>query len=439
MKVRSVRGKRRLRMAVFSASCIFLIAAVVSFTFLLRDIKNALDAQEAGSDITRVPSMTPVPTSPPASSGEDDITPTTVPDVPAFGTRAVQKEVFKLATGTCACGDAFRGGVLSSAGFASLFFEEYGEEISAEKVSIGDVAVGSGYSGICIGFLEDVPVFAYVGTLSLNETEESCVLLSYDRGRKDAHLYGRYPVSFETYYDTCDGDGDEALFLLCMEELEKKEAWYADVLYSYGTLLSDGDFDAAAAFVDDNELISANRKLIREEFDAYIRRFGREHGCTGAFSLYVNRWYDFGGYYVFAASAVSLETADFLKIYGGVEIRISEAGSIYPVGNIIEQGSICGIVPAVSVELIDNGDGTYRTERKEIEYGGFYDEDGNYAYRDKNGDVFILEEGEELIVDPEQESADNPYFADILQRQQEEEERLKQEFETKENNNLQER
>lgn len=414
MKIRSRQGKRRLRIATLVASCLCLLAAILIMMPLISEMGNRPyeKEKEVSGESEQLPHISAVPTELPQYQAERTA---------AYTAAEIQKELLGLSTDTIPYGKEYREGRLISNALIGLFYEEYGEQIDLSKVSVGDIATGNGYDGICVGFYEGIPVFAYIGAHSLNEKEDSCVFLGFDRSVKDDVLFGRYPIEFSAYYDTCSGDGDKEAFSACMEYLKEKESWYADTIYSYGKLLSENRPDEAAAYINEQELTNSNRKLIREEFDAFIRNFGKEHGCSGSFNLYVDHVYDFSGYYVFSVRTISMDAPDYFHTYGEAEVRISSSGAIYPVGNLVENGSRCGIVQSVDILLTDNKDGTYSTMRNEMEYGGFYDEYGRYAYRDRDGNVFFLEDGEELIIDPEHEAEANPYLAEVLRKLQEEE------------------
>lgn len=414
MKIRSKQGRRRLRIATLAASCLCLLAAILIMMPLISEIgSRPYEKEKETSAEPEQPSyISPIPTEQPQYQEERTAT---------YTAAEIQKELLGLSMDTISYGEEYRNGRLTSDALIGLFYGEYGKQIDVSEVSIGDIATGNGYDGICIGFYEETPVFAYIGTHSLNEKEDSCIFLGFDCNVKDDVLFGRYPIKFSAYYDTCSGEGDDESFSSCMEYLKRKESWYADTIYTYGKLLSENRADEAAAYINGQELISSNRKLIREEFDAFIRNFGKEHGCSGSFNLYVERVYDFSGYYVFSVKTISMDAPDYLYTYGNAEMRISSSGSIYPIGSITENGSLCGIVQSVDILAIDNKDGSYSTTRNDVEYGSFYDEYGRYAYRDKEGNVFFLEDGEELIIDPEHEAETNPYLAEVLQKLQEEE------------------
>ena len=310
----------------------------------------------------------------------------------------LQKEILSIVRNeNYAWGSMYRGSLLLPAGFSQLFIPEcyYIMEISYDEISVGDVAVGDGITGICVGFISAEPVFAYVADKTVYDYGYGAVCLGYSKVHNNRTLAGMYPANFTTFYDCYSSAGAADLFNAKMTELTENTPWYADAVYGYGRLFSDNKAELIASLIPDDALEQSNMKVHEEAFFRFVENFAESKGCPpGAYSFHVTKKvYEGEDSVTLQIACVSLEPATYLEKYGEWYITMYPDSKYSPCGpKLSEYADECGFVRAKEITVgKDEETGNIVVEEKELVYGVTTDEDGRPNIRGEDGSIIYLD------------------------------------------------
>ena len=189
--------------------------------------------------------------------------------------------------------------------------------ISSMEVSVGDVASYGNGTGVCVGFNNGLPVYAYYSSLQMLEGHENGgVYLGYSLEDSDSLLYGMFPVPFETYYDVTNGSGDNAAFYKKLNSVRGAVLVEQEVLFRYGRMVSRKEGAVLAEDVPEEYLLSELRmKLLHDEYITFIDTFAEKNlACTGAYSFFSKGKKEGDGYTIYNISAVSLNAGSAFEV-----------------------------------------------------------------------------------------------------------------------------
>ena len=189
--------------------------------------------------------------------------------------------------------------------------------ISSKEVSVGDVASYGNGTGVCVGFNDGMPVYAYYSPLQMLESRESGgVYLGYSLEDCDSLLYGMLPVPFETYYDVMNGNGNNAAFYDKLYGVSRGKMEEMEVLFRYGRMASRKEGKALAEDVPEEYLLSELRmKLSCNEYAAFVDTFGEKRlACAGEYTFYPKKKKEEEEYTIYSISAVSLDAGSVFDV-----------------------------------------------------------------------------------------------------------------------------
>lgn len=280
-------------------------------------------------------------------------------------------------------------GVLTSEGFSEAFYEGRGTEIGMHSVGIGDYAVGNGISGICVGYYEGTPVYAYMAEYAAYGPVENGVCLGYSKAQKDTLFYGMYPVAFDTYYKGTTGELGKDAFPECVEQLPETP-WYTDLVYAYGRMMANVSTDALMEEILHERLSGDNQKLNRDSFEKFLKNLPSSQGFEGDYYLYIDSVEEGRRYTEVEVKFIPCGTG-FYKPIGSWQLTLyPEYEKFLPCGVNYKAYMDVGFVRENNVTVTEE-DGKVKVEKEEIIYGQTVDEEGRRIYRLDDGTIIYLE------------------------------------------------
>lgn len=190
-------------------------------------------------------------------------------------------------------------------------------KISSMEVSVGDVASYGNGTGVCVGFNDGLPVYAYYSSLQMLEGHGSGgVYLGYSLEDCDSLLYGMLPVPFDTYYDVVSGGGNDMAFSEKMHDVSQGKLDELEVLFDYGRMASRGEGKSLADVVPEEYLLNELRmKLSHNEYVSFVDTFGEKNlACSGEYTFYPKEKKEEEEYTIYNISAVSLNAGSVFEV-----------------------------------------------------------------------------------------------------------------------------
>ena len=287
-------------------------------------------------------------------------------------------------------GMAYGDGTITTEGFATLFYDSPGAEIGINEVRIGDCAIGSGISGICVGFYNHLPVFAYVSNYTVDGRKENPICFGYAREQSTDLFCGMYPVSFLGY---CKGDRSE----VTADSFTTNVAYmgapsrYAEMAYEYGVLMSSCNADVLSQEIMEEGLLVNNVKLYPEKFKEFLELLPAMQGFIGGYDLMMDSL-KYGEDYVQVNVQFLPHDAEEIKPVGSWALTLyAEEQKFLPCEvNFLSHPEV-GFVRDKKITITTNEDGTVKVDREEIIYGQTVDENGRSIYRLEDGTIIYLE------------------------------------------------
>lgn len=392
---RSKRGKRRILSVIgigvlAVAGCVLLV--IFSKNDLTGELADQYNTYYGGNDVIVTP-VEEIKTTPVSTKPYDEVSGGGY--TYRYEAAALQSEILTL-VGNSQYGYAatYRSGTLTKEGFSAVFYEELGDEIPAEKVSVGDVGIGGGLTGICVGFIEGVPVFAYAAEKALYQPDYSGVCIGYVRGLNDATLCGMYPVAFTEFYDCCKGIGSDVEFNRKLAYLEENVSWYADALYDNGRAMSQKRTETLIDLMPEGTMHQCNVKILPDMFLQFLEGFAKQRGCPGGdYTLHVLKEISNREALVsLKVTCISLEEDTYLNTYGEWYVTMYRTFEFLPCGaDLSSYISIVGFVQDNQITIKTDEEGNVSVEKEEIIYGYTTDESGRPIIRAADGSVLYLD------------------------------------------------
>lgn len=306
-------------------------------------------------------------------------------------TENLQRELLDLYfSGNTKYGMEYRGGYLTSDGFADVFMGGAGTKISVGEVRIGDYAVGNGITGICVGFYDKYPVFAYMSEYTAAGEDDNGMCLGFSREQNDELFFGMFPVTYTEYYRVYAEEATEDIFPARVKRLVQVP-WYVTDAYEYGKHMSNVYVDYLIGHMLHEKLSQKNLKLHREKFTEYLTDLPYLHGFEGTYDVMVSS--------VREKETYTEVTIRFMPhVVPGIQPMGEWKLTFYPkydkflpCGVDIAGSSEVGFVREKDITITTDESGNVTVEREEIIYGQTVDENGKRIYRLEDGTVIYLD------------------------------------------------
>lgn len=390
---RSKKGKRRV-LAVIAVIFGVVLGGVVLAVYSKNDITGQLakDFEDIYSNTdSEVGDIVPAPTLNPddiRQEGQEEY-------VYLYDAVMLQKEILSLVgSDEHVYGSIYRQGSITKDGFVPAFYEELGREISLADVGVGDVGIGPDYAGICVGFEQGIPVFAYAAEKSLYSLSYSGVCIGNVFSEVDETYCGMYPVVLTTFYDCCGTDGDNDLLKAKEESLKRNMLWYGDALYDYGRKMSRKNSEELVSLMPEGPMYQCNVKVLPEELLKFLMEFSERQGCPGEeYSLYVIDEISNGSTLAsLQVALVSLQEGSYLEVFGEWYVTMYRTYEFFPCGaDLNSYIEVCGFVQDRKIVVEEDEEGNIVVKKEDLEYGYTTDENGRPIIRAADGSILYLD------------------------------------------------
>lgn len=365
---------------------VLLIAVIMLIVTLVRDTKTP-------GEILYPDGTTPGALVPGADASDEEggeLVPTKHPSE-RTDAESLQREVLELYfSNNTKYGMKYRNGYLTSEAFADVLMDGAGVKISAGEVRIGDYAVGNGISGICVGFYDKCPVFAYMSEYTAAGDDDNGVCLGFSREQKDELFFGMFPVTYTEYYRVYTEAATEDIFPASVKRLVPAP-WYVTDAYEYGKQMSNLYVDYLIGHMLHEKLGARNLKLHREKFTEYLTNLPYLHGFEGNYDVMVSSVLEKETYTEVTIHFMPHEVPGIQPMGEWKLTFYPKYGKFLPCGIDIAGSSEVGFVRDEEIKITTDESGKVTIEREKIIYGQTVDENGKKIYRLDDGTVIYLE------------------------------------------------
>lgn len=403
---RSKRGQRRIIVFIASVVCVLLILLV-----LFSDkMKTSIGELFGEGMISPAPTKVPVVTS--AITMPNTPTPTVVVELddmvePESSEEVVRRIMEYVLNPLYPYGSIAKNGEkIESYSLEKVCgIKTYGEQVTIDKVGVGDIGIYGDFVCVCVGVDEDGnAIFAYATPYSSEMLANGGVYLGYSMEQEDALFYGMYPVPCEKYYDCFDGVADVSLVIEKASAYSNTVSIYAEPLFGMGRMFSEKMVDEIAALIPMELLLEHNVKVVPEEMKVFLDSFAvhaKADGLAGCDYCFreKKRFSLSSGHYI-KAELVSLSPDNFLSCEGEWTLSLGEQTLLPFIDFKLYSYVGWGFAKAQRTEFIYDDDGTlsgYEISEVQNDNGTFVvNEDGSCVYSDSSYSI-ELEPGENFI------------------------------------------
>lgn len=289
-------------------------------------------------------------------------------------------------------GTEYGGKKLTAEGFAEALYTSFGAEVAFDDIQIGDCAFGTrGISGVCVGFYEEHPVFAYASLYAAYGPVASGICLGFAEADEAGLFLGMYPVDFTTFRRGCEGSVSNEAFEKVIKEIPPLP-WYVALCYQYGSMMSSRDMEMLLASVDTKRLSYVNKRLDPELFGEFLETLPGRFGFEGSYYTTVKSAEETDNGISLTIGFVPKEEKGAFRCLGewGLVFYENERKFLPCAPDIVNHAEI-GLVRNENVKIIEDGSGTVEIQRETIIYGQTVDEEGRNIYRFSDGTVVYLD------------------------------------------------